>query len=318
LSSSTNNIPLHKSGPVVVTDLYPSVTVIIPTYNRCLFLRDAITSVIAQTYTNWELIIVDDGSTDNTVDYICSIQDSRIRIVAMPHCGNIALLRNIGVQHSSGNWITFLDSDDTWVSQKLEIQLAALQKDTKQWCYGGFELMNETRATIPIKSGTYYPFSGWIIRKIITYEASVNAGSLMLRRSLFDKIGGFNSDARLFCREDYEFVLRLAMHAEALAIASVLVRIRDHPGRTTGTFSNGEERTANAYKLFYSICNKDLKKLTQKQYAHHLAEAAEKNMYQKKYFRAIKYFAKALIKGDNTKHLLSSFKHGLSASIKIN
>jgi glycosyltransferase involved in cell wall biosynthesis len=308
----SNNLPLYKIGQVPVTDLCPSVTVIIPTYNRCLFLRDAIASVIAQTYTNWELIIVDDGSTDNTVDYIRSIPDPRIRIVAMPHSGNIAMLRNTGVKHSSGKWITFLDSDDMWVPQKLEIQLAALQKDTKQWCYGGFELMNETGAPIPIKSGTYHPFSGWIVRKIIAYEASVTTCSVMLRRSLFDEIGGFNSDAGLFCHEDYEFILRLAMQAEALAIASVLVRVREHPGRTTSTFANGPERTANVYKIFYKICNKDLKTLTQRQYAYHLAEAAEKNMYRKKYFTAIKYFAKALIKGDNTRHLLSSFKHGIT------
>ena len=174
--------------------------------------------------------------------------------------------------------------------------------------------MNETGITIPTKYGMYHPLSGWIIRKIITYEATANISSVILPRSLFDEVGGFNSDPELFCREDYEFVLRLALHAEAKAIDLVLVRIRDHRNRTTNTFTNGPERTANVYKHFYSICNdKDLKPLVQQQYARHLAEAAEKNLSQKKYFRAIKYFTKAIIKGDKPGHLLSSFKHGFTS-----
>jgi len=296
-----------------VQNFYIDVSVIIPTYNRSALLREAIDSVLAQTFSNWELIIVDDGSTDNTVELIHAIQDPRIHIFTVPHCGNIATLRNIGVQKSAGNWISFLDSDDLWVPEKLEIQLAAMKKNTNQWCYGGFELMDETGITIPSKYGVYYPFSGWIIRKIITYEATANISSIVLLRSLFDEVGGFNSDPELFCREDYEFVLRLALYAEALAVDSVLVRIREHRNRTTNTLTNGPERTANVYKHFYTTCNnKDIKPLVQKQYARHLAEAAEKNLSQKKYFRAIKYFTKAIIKGDNPGHLLSSFKHGFS------
>lgn len=294
-----------------VQNFYIGVSVIIPTYNRSALLREAVESVLAQTFSDWEIIIVDDGSTDNTIELINSFRNPRVHIFTVPHRGNIATLRNIGVQKSSGDWISFLDSDDLWVPEKLEIQLAALKKNTKQWCYGAFELMDEKGATIPSKHGVYHPFSGWIIRKIITYEATANISSLILSRSLFDEVGGFNSDPELFCREDYEFVLRLALHEEALAVDSALARIREHKNRTTNTLTNGPERTANVYKHFYSFCNnKDIKPLVQKQYARHLAEAAEKNLLLKKYFRAIKYFAKAIIKGDNPEHLLSSFKRG--------
>ena len=292
---------------------YIDISVIIPAYNRSMLIRETIESVLVQTFSNWELIIVDDGSTDNTIELINSIQDPRIRVLSVPHCGNIAMLRNIGVQNSSGNWISFLDSDDTWVPQKLQLQLNALQKNAKKWSYGGFELMNETGTTIPTKYGTYNSFSGWIIRKIITYQATANISSVMLARSLFNEVGEFNSDPKLFCREDYEFVLRLALHAEAIAIDIVLVRVRDHKNRTTNSIINGPESTAEVYKYFYKICDdKDLKLLIQQQYARHLAEAAEKNLYQKKYLRAIKYFTKAIIKGDKPGHLLSSFKHGFT------
>jgi glycosyltransferase involved in cell wall biosynthesis len=300
VDSSANNFPVK-------------ISIIIPVYNRFLLICEAIESVLAQTFTNWELIIVDDGSTDGTADSINSIRDPRIHLLSLSHCGNIATLRNIGVQKSSGDLIAFLDSDDLWVPQKLQIQLQAMKENGGQWCYAGFELLDQTGKPIPIKYGSYHPYSGWIIEKLLTYEATANISSVILERSLFDKAGGFNPDPQLFCREDYEFILRLALHAEACAIDSTLVRIRDHDGRTTNTLTNGPEYTANVYKHFYTICNnKKLKALTKKQYARHLAEAAEKNLFQKKYRRGIKYFTKAIFKGDDLAHLLLSFKRGFA------
>jgi len=267
-----------------------------------------------QTFSNWELIIVDDGSTDDTVDSIKSLNDDpRIHILSLSHCGNIAALRNIGVKNSSGDLIAFLDSDDLWVPEKLEIQLKAMKENDAQWCYAGSELIDETGKSIPLKYGSYHPYSGWIIKKLLTYEATANISSLILERSLFDKAGGFDPDPKLFCREDHEFILRLALNAEACAIDSTLVYIRDHEGRTTNTLTNGPEYTANVYEHFYNICkDKDLKILAQKQYARHLAEAAEKNLQQNKYSRALKYFTKAIIKGDDPAHLLLSFKRGFA------
>ncbi|HEX4372975.1 MAG TPA: glycosyltransferase, partial [Puia sp.] len=220
---------------------------------------------------------------------------------------------NTGVQNSSGDLIAFLDSDDLWVPEKLKMQLEAMKENNAQWCYAGFELIDEAGKPIPSKYGSYHPFSGWIIKKLLTYEATANISSLMLERSLFDKAGGFNPDPKLLCREDYEFILRLALNAEACAIDPTLVYIREHEGRTTNTLTNGPEYTANVYKHFYNICkNKSLKILTRKQYARHLAEAAEKNLYQKKYSRSLKYFTKAIINGDNPAHLLLSFKRGFA------
>jgi glycosyltransferase involved in cell wall biosynthesis len=294
-------------------NFHVKVSIIIPVYNRRLLIQKTIGSVLAQTFSNWEIIIVDDGSTDDTVYSITSLNDPQIHVLSRSHCGNIATLRNTGVQNSSGDLIAFLDSDDLWVPEKLEIQLKAMKENNAQWCYAGSELIDETGNSIPIKYGSYHPFSGWIIEKLLTYEATANISSLILERSLFDKAGGFNSDPKLFCREDYEFILRLALNAEACAIDSTLVYIREHEGRTTNTLTNGPEYTANVYEHFYNICkNKDLKILTQKQYARHLAEAAEKNLQQKKYSRALKYFTKAIIKGDDPAHLLLSFKRGFA------
>jgi glycosyltransferase involved in cell wall biosynthesis len=130
------------------------VTVVIPTYNRVALVQQAIASVIAQTYRNWELIIVDDGSDDGTPGAIIAMNDPRIKLLTKPHVGNIALLRNIGVNEGSGEWLAFLDSDDIWIPRKLEIQLFFLLQEGKRWGYGGSELMNDDMQTIPNKAGT--------------------------------------------------------------------------------------------------------------------------------------------------------------------
>ena len=189
----------------------PLVTVVIPTYNRVALVQQAISSVINQTYTNWELIIVDDGSDDGTSEAIMAMNDTRIKVLKREHFGNIALLRNIGVEEGSGEWLAFLDSDDIWIPWKLERQLFFLLQEGKRWGYGGFELMNKDMRTIPNKSGKYSPISGWIIKDVLTTNASVNIGTLMLERTLFEEVGGFNKDADLIYREDYELVLRLSL-----------------------------------------------------------------------------------------------------------
>jgi glycosyltransferase involved in cell wall biosynthesis len=291
--------------------MQPPVTVIIPTYNRHLLIEQAIYSVILQTYSNWELIIVDDGSTDDTVQSIKRINDKRIRILELPHCGNIAQLRNTGVMNASGEWLAFLDSDDVWLPHKLEIQIQALSIHNKLWSYGKFEMIDEHGETLPFKYGHFRPYSGWIIKKLIINEASVAISSLVVQKAVFDKLGGFDTNPGLFCREDYEFILRLSINAEALTIAELITRVREHSNRSTNTFINGAERTANVFKFFYDNCTDiHLKKLVFQQYAYHLANAAERNLYQKKYLRAIKYFTKAIASGDKPRHLLSSFKHG--------
>src|SRR5262245_1051561 len=95
--------------------VHPLISVVLPTYDRESYLREAVNSVVAQTYDDWEMVIVDDGSTDGTRAYLETLTDPRIRVVLREHCGNPALLRNLGVRISRAAYIAFLDSDDTWM-----------------------------------------------------------------------------------------------------------------------------------------------------------------------------------------------------------
>jgi glycosyltransferase involved in cell wall biosynthesis len=296
---------------------YPLVSIVIPTYNRVVLLQKAITSVQAQTYTHWELIIVDDGSADDTAAVVYSLKDSRIHLLSLPHSGNIASLRNAGAKAGSGEWISFLDSDDEWVPHKLEIQLRSLLREKRRWSYGGYELIDEASQTISYKSGISKPVSGWIAGPLITTEAAVNIGSVMIDREFFNEVGGFNTTIKLIYREDYELALRLAMKEEALGVPDLLVRVREHTNRTTNAFADGHERTAFVYEHFLnSGPGNKLERLARKRMGYHLAEIAVNCMENGKYFSAIPQFAKAFVNGDSLRHLVSAIRRGLIARYK--
>jgi glycosyltransferase involved in cell wall biosynthesis len=284
---------------------------VIPTYNRLILVQQAIASIVAQTYFNWELIVVDDGSDDGTSEEVC-ISDRRIRFLAMKHRGNIAELRNAGVKVSSGTWLAFLDSDDLWLPQKLEIQMQLLLQEGKRWGYGGFELMDEGMQTIPNKAGIFQPYSGWIIKELLKTEASVNVGTLLIQRTLFDEIDGFNTDPKLLFREDYDLVVRLALRSEALATSKLLMRVREHRNRATTVFGLGHDRTAAVYQHFIrSKPEKELAAIARHRMANELAESAVSRLQQKKFTQAAGLLFKAMMNGDRLRHMLSAIKRGL-------
>ena len=289
----------------------------IPTYNRLPLVQQAIASVVSQSYTNWELIVADDGSDDGTPEVVRSLNNSLISILPLQHTGNIARTRNAGARAGTGSWIAFLDSDDVWVPHRLEIQIQKLLREGKNWGYGGFELMNREMRTIPNKAGIFRPLSGWIAKEVLTTEASVAIGTLLLERTLFEEVGGFNPDPDLVYREDYELVLRLSLKAETLAIPDILVRIREHEGRSTNAFEYAHERTASVYEHFIrSRPEKDLLKIARRRMAGEIAESAVKNIKQKKYLLATKILVRAMINGDRWRHLLSVVRRGFAKSVR--
>jgi glycosyltransferase involved in cell wall biosynthesis len=288
----------------------PLISIVIPTYNRLSYLLQAVQSVLAQTYTNWELLIADDGSENGTKEKIGSFGDKRIHVLSIPHCGNIATVRNAGAAAASGEWLTFLDSDDLFVAERLELQLNAVQKEEK-WSYGGFELMSEAGETISNRSGKYTPLPGWITAALLTNETCVSIGGLMLKRTLFEELGGFDNDPELNLREDYEFALRLSLKAEAIALPQVLVRVREHENRSTNAVDDGNKRTAYLYGHFVKHCSdKRLKRIAVRRQAHHITEIAAKSLAQKNYRQACRQFGKAFWKGDKLRHIVAAFRRG--------
>ena len=167
----------------------PLVSVVVPTFNRCSVLMDAIESVLSQTYSNVELIVVDDGSSDQTAASLAGIADPRLRVFFEPHCGNKARVRNIGIEAARGQWIAFIDSDDLWFPAKLDKQLTALLTSEQYgWSYTGFVLIDETGRKLDITTPLTSP-SGWILDALLAYKVAAPLPSLVVKRQLLETVG---------------------------------------------------------------------------------------------------------------------------------
>ena len=223
------------------------VSVVVPTFNRLPLLKHAISSVLAQSWQDFELLVVDDGSWDGTEDYVRGIPDPRVRYFWLAHSGNIARVRNAGALQGRGNWVAFLDSDDLWLPAKLTTQLARM--DSGSWSYTRYDVIDESGRPKPM-SGSWKELQGWIAEDVLSTTASVALCTVLMKRALFNNIGTFNEDPRLVYREDYHLLVRLALAAPVACVADVLALVRDHQNRSTAQLSTTQSflRTAYVYQ----------------------------------------------------------------------
>jgi len=253
----------------------PLVAVVIPTWNRCRMVAEAAASVVAQSYRNWELIVVDDGSDDDTVDHLGGLAIPNLKIVRSPHIGHIGRLRNLGVNAGRGEFVAFLDSDDRWCPTKLERQIAALCSSDAGWSYTEYALVSETGVPMSLRAGRAPAISGHIVRALLKEETGVCPCTLVVRRSLFDAVGGFCEDERNPYRGDSDIALRLARRSQAIAIPETLALIREHRGRMTRDLAAPHEHSAMVYELFLrDESDRGLRVLAQRGRARCLAAAA--------------------------------------------
>jgi glycosyltransferase involved in cell wall biosynthesis len=191
------------------------VSVIIPTYNRAHLIQESIYSVLNQTYKELELIIVDDGSTDNTEEIVRAIPDSRIQYFKLPHSGRNAISKNFAIRQSKGTLIAFNDSDDTWENTKLEKQVQLLSQHPNL----GFSItdaINYTTAGI-LSSRTYAVRGGIecanIFNRMKENRFVVYNPTILMRRSCFDKTGLF--DETMPFGSEFHFNILLAFYFDA-------------------------------------------------------------------------------------------------------
>ena len=183
----------------------PKVSVIIPTYNRAQFIGEAIHSVLKQSFQDFELIIIDDGSEDNTKEILKPYQD-HLSYYYQENSG-ISKARNEGLNHAQGKYIAFLDSDDQWKSRKLEKQIELLEKNSEyQICYTDEIWIRDGLRVNPKKIHSKH--SGWIFQHCLPL-CIISLSSAMIRRSLFEQIGFF--DEQLPACEDYDLWLRASL-----------------------------------------------------------------------------------------------------------
>ena len=186
------------------------ISIVIPTYNRSVELKRALKSVLSQTYKNFEVIVVDNNSIDNTDTMLKNLNDQRIRLLKINNNGIIAASRNMGINASNGEWIAFLDSDDWWHSNKLEKAIHHCSSDYDV-CYHDLEIINSK-----IRFGFYRKkMSGYQVKKpvfndLIQLGNALSNSSVIVRTALIKQVGGLCEDKNLIGSEDYECWIRLS------------------------------------------------------------------------------------------------------------
>jgi glycosyltransferase involved in cell wall biosynthesis len=180
----------------------PLVSVIIPTYKRAALVREAIASVLAQDYPRLEVIVVDDGSEDQTPAVVQAF-GAAVTFIQQAHAG-VSAARNHGVATAQGDLIAFLDSDDLWQPGKVAAQVALFQQPQVQACYTDETWIRRGVRVNPRR--IHQKHTGWIFLQSLPL-CIISPSSIMLRRELWERLGGF--DERLPACEDYDLWLRL-------------------------------------------------------------------------------------------------------------
>jgi len=220
----------------------PAVSIIVPTFNRLRFLRKTLASVFEQTFEDWELLIADDGSEGETRAFLQSIDDPpRIRVLWLPHSGKPAAARNAALREAKGEYVAFLDSDDLWTPNKLQIQIASLRRGGgDRWGYTRFVLVDESGNPTDWQRSRSWPVpGGWIFDTLVKSETVIAVPSVVVSRELLERVGGFDED--LVMCEDYDLWLRLAAQSEVDAIdepCTLVTRHSEHSGSEIISFQD--------------------------------------------------------------------------------
>lgn len=235
------------SSPAVDPADDPVVSVVIPTFNRASLLPRTLESVLAQTFGAFEILVVDDGSEDDTAEVVVRMADPRIRYLAMPENRGVAAARNHGLAEARGEFIAFLDSDDEWFPEKLERQVACFRDGPPELglVYTGVQDLHE-RGERRIQRPTH---RGDLYETLLLGNVVHGGGSnVMIRRTVVDVVGGF--DETLPAIEDFDYWLRIARHFTLDFVSDVLLTYHDPLERDERKSLNLEENLA-AREAFY-------------------------------------------------------------------
>jgi glycosyltransferase involved in cell wall biosynthesis len=207
----------------------PDVSVIIPTYNHANFLREALQSVVTQSFQNWEAIVVNNYSDDDTISVIESFADPRIRLENFHNKGVIAASRNQGIKLSRGRYLAFLDSDDKWYPEKLKQCLPFLES--------GADLISHGLLRIGEASGNLYcgPQSKATYDSLLDKGNCITPSATVVRKNLVESVGCYSESATIVTSEDYHLWIKLARSGIKMQFTTeILGEYRIHTGNQSG------------------------------------------------------------------------------------
>ncbi len=214
----------------------PWVSIVLPTYNRAAEIKRSIQSILEQTYRRFELIIVDDGSMDDTEQVVQGFRDKRIKYFRMSENGGQSKARNFGMKKARYDYIAFQDSDDMWHPDKLELQMQAFFSAPQEvgfvYCKFRYDIEEVGQIILPEEKVPIERKNGMIYEQLL-WENLVGMPALIIKKECLEKVGYL--DETLKALEDYDFALRLAQYYQAVFIDQILLETAYSP---TGVSSN--------------------------------------------------------------------------------
>lgn len=242
------------------------ISVVIPAFNAMKYLPQTVESLIQQTYEEFEVIIVNDGSSDNIESWFRnSIHDPRFRLISQRNQG-LSGARNTGIQNSKGDFIAFLDADDLWHPQKLEKQVMALQRSPDAGLvYTWLQFVDES--AVPNGRVVKHYYEGKVWPQLTAFNF-VGCGSVaMVRSDCFDAVGMFDRDLDSYV-EDWDMWLRIAQNYEFALVKETLVYNRKYSGSLSTHWQKMEKSFTKVIEKAYTSAPNDSQYLKDRSYAH--------------------------------------------------
>lgn len=229
----------------------PLVSIIIPSYNQADFLSLALKSVVEQTYTNWEAIVVNNYSTDNTVDVVRQFNDPRIESINYHNNGIIAASRNLGISNAKGDLVAFLDSDDIWYPEKLERCVSMINDlDVDATCHGEHWNYSDGYS----RDVKYGPESKATYFSLLFHGNCISTSAVVIRRNLLEKVGLFSEAPQLVTAEDFDLWLKLAKNnVNFKFISEILGEFRIHPDGNSQSVTRNTTAIMNVVEQHYGV-----------------------------------------------------------------
>ncbi|MBE9004022.1 glycosyltransferase [Fortiea sp. LEGE XX443] len=283
---------------------YPRISVIIPAYNSENTIKATIDSVLNQTFADFELIVINDGSTDSTLDIVSQIQDSRLKVFSFENAGgNVS--RNRGLQKSVGEFVSFLDADDIWTHHKLASQLKALQNNVDaKVAYSWTDYIGENGKFLV--AGNHVTVDGDVYERLLVSNFLENGSNPLICRDILLELGGF--DESLVAAQDWDMWLRLAAKYAFICVPEVQILYRVSANSLSSNLARQEKACLAVLERAYyarplvskNIWNLSLTNL----YKYLVCKALQKPFNRQKGIVAAKFLALFFI------HDYSRFKRG--------
>ncbi len=202
----------------------PTISIIVPAYNAERTIVETVTSVQQQTYSDFELIVINDGSTDQTLELLGKVQDPRLKVYSYEN-GGLSVARNRGIAQASGEFIAFLDADDLWTTDKLELQLTALQQHPEAGVAYSWTLFMDEKGELFHADKPIF-FEGNVCAQLLVSNFLASGSNPLIRTQAVTSIGEF--DPLVSGAADWDYWLRLAARWHFVVVPSALERRTKH------------------------------------------------------------------------------------------